>query len=239
MTRSKHRLGSAAFSNGAKASDLPDRNVAITVNAPFDFVNALARRLADESVQAIASADYGYRADDVRRLLERIKAGHAAEVLTEADGTLREVLELTRWSDAGDAASELRRLFACSCLLAANGFDWPLTATMAIAVESALALSMHDEFQRFVETLVPVDPEAPDAQLPLLASVVLAAARRDQTPVKSAAARLLESAANWAVPLMSEHQASRWLVLMEGASLWPEAPHELRALAERLRAAQR
>lgn len=208
------------------------------VNAPFDFVNALARRLDDESLQIIASADYGYRADDVRRLLERIKAGHAREVLTEADGTLREVLELTRWSDAGDAPAHLRRLFACSCLLAANGFDWPLTATMVIAVESALSLSAHDEFQRFVDSLVPVDPEAPEAQLPLLASAVLAAARHDQSQTKSAAAHLLESADEWAVPLMSEHKASRWLVLMEGAALWPEAPDELRALAERLRTAR-
>lgn len=208
------------------------------MNSPFDFVNALARRLDDESLQAIASADYGYRAADVRRLLERINAGHADEVLTEADGTLREVLELTRWSDADDLPSHLRRLFACSCLLAADGFGWPLTATMAIAVESALALSAHDEFQSFVETLVPADPEAPEAQLPLLASVVLAAARRDPPQVKAGAGRLLESADDWATPLMSEHKASRWLVLMEGATLWAEAPDELRALAERLRAAR-
>lgn len=208
------------------------------VYAPFDFVNALARRLDGESLQIIASADYGYRADEVRRLLERIKAGHTREVLTEPDFNLREVLELTRWSEADDEASHLRRLFACSCLLATNGFGWPLTATMAIALESALALSMDDDFQRFVQTLVPDDPEAPEAQLPLLASVVLAAARRAQTPVKSSAARLLESADEWAALLMSENDGARWLVLMEGAILWPEVPDELVALAERLRAAR-
>lgn len=208
------------------------------MNAPFEFVNALARGLDDESLQVIASADYGHRATEVRRLLERIKAGHAREVLEEADGRLQEVLELTRWSDADDSPSHLRRLFACSCLLVANGFGWPLTATMAIAVESALVLSTHAEFEAFVQTLVPADPEAPEAMLPLLASVVLAAARREATQTRSAAARLLESADEWATPLMGEHKASRWLVLLEGAALWPEAPGELHALAARLREAR-
>lgn len=210
----------------------------MAVNAPFDFVNALAQRLDDESLKIIASADYGHRAAEVRVVLERIKSGHARDVLEHADFDLREVLELTRWSDADDEAAHLRRLFACSCLIVCDGFGWPLTATMAIAVESALALSATDEFLRFVETLVPFDPEAPEAQLPALAGVAMAAARQDKTQVKTGATRLLGSAEEWAVPLMSEHDGARWLVLMEGATLWPEAPDELRALAERLRTAR-
>jgi hypothetical protein len=139
----------------------------------------LRTRVPRDALEAMAQADYGWKAKESLASLADICA--TGIVPRRPESHVREVLELTRWA-SGDRVDHLTRAFACALICLWDDIDG-LASTAAILVESCLALGAEASAlaaQLFTWRCETEDPEEDHDDgiqpVPLLALVVLAVA---------------------------------------------------------------
>lgn len=75
----------------------------------------LSRQMSDEMLKQIATADYGFKAEECFAYLKTITS--TQQLPTQTEFILTECLELTRWTKPKDRSEHLCRAFSCMLLL--------------------------------------------------------------------------------------------------------------------------
>ncbi len=103
----------------------------------YEFLAMISDLLDEDMLQQIAEADYGYEAEYCFSELKKIK--EAKTIPSKIEFSLREVLELTRWTEPKTTKEHIMRAFSCSCLLILYpilAYPDDENATLATFVES-------------------------------------------------------------------------------------------------------